>query len=337
MIIMKKHIVIVMAWILCLSVTACGGTATESNSTPEPEATPPVSADEETTAPEEEVVPSDDAQGDDDFVLDVNSPAPEGVQEYEISGYGTIGDSFQLDLMLGNDYGHMYTIEVQDHELGKTLGAFSSGRFNIKLDASGGTLGDYELIDMDGNSLGMLSAEEIKDMYDSAGNYEVVEWNYDGQPIDISQFEEGKIYQSPVETGTTLEFVNNTDTDYRVFVSDDYEYKEMSYAYTVKEIEGIGINKPDIYVFGENVRIRVEKLTADMLDPEDLDIQTAFVNGLGSGEEVFVGTSTVLANAGDEDVTIEVKGSDDATTELTVHPNEIYGIDWMNIMSITVK
>ena len=75
-----------------------------------------------------------------------------------------------------------------------------------------------------------------------------------------------------------------------------------------------------------------------MLDPMNMgQPQTVFVNGLKPGDDAAVGIATILANAGSEDVDIEITPSEGDPIEMTVTAGEIYGIDWMSLAGIVIK
>lgn len=332
---MKKYIAMTAALLMCLSMVSCGDSEEESSSAKEKTTAATKAAEtEETSETEVGDESSDDEENDDDMFG--YAKAPEGVQEYRIVGYGFMGSTYSLDLIIGEDYDNYYNIEVEDHELAEMIGKFCSD-CTLRTDASSGKLGDYELIDSDGNNLGMLTAEEIRAAYDPTLKYDIVDWSYDGE-VKLSEFEEGKLYEAPMGDENPV-FVNDTDTDYVIYVFDDHDYSETILTFPVNEIEGISRPEYDLFLFGDNIYVRVEPLTADMLSPDDSDgLGGAFVNGVAAGDEVEVGFANVLANAGDTDVDVEISTFDsDDPVEATIEAGKLYAIDWMNIISIVVK
>ena len=311
---MKKKILVVAALALCFSMAACGKDKTET-----------------TTATTTEALDADDTESDESSGY---AKAPAGVQEYNIVGKEQFLGSYSIDLIIGEDYEHYYKLDVEDSELGDAIGEFRD-HFSIKTDASSGKLGEYELIDSKGNSLGQLSAKEIRELFDPTLKYEVVDWSYSGE-VKLSELEENKLYKAPLGEEAPS-FVNDTDKDYIVWVMDEFDYSEKPYAYVKKEIEGIGAEDKHIGSFGDNIYVRLEELTVDKLTPEDDELTAAFVNGVNSGEEVEIGVASILANAGDSDVDVEVTTFDDKTVSLTVKAGEIYNLNWMTVSRITVK
>lgn len=334
---MKKTIAMAAALVMCLGMTACGDKEKSSNSKAEnSSAAEASSADEitsgsEDTADNAEITTENEGEA---VVFGQTVEAPAGVKEYQIVGSGLIGEKYSVDLILDDDYGTFYSLEM-DKEFGDVLFKFSSN-YLLKTDASSGKLGDYELIStLTGESYGALSGEEIAEKFDPTIGKDIVEWSYDGE-VKLSEFEEGKLYKAESKEEMPV-FVNDTDTDLVVHVMNDWDYMTSTYTYPIKEIEGIGREEQYIFSAGENFYVSVEKLTTDMLSPDDLEIPTVFVNGVEKGEKIDVGISGLLTNAGDNDVDIKLVLSAGDPIEMTVPSGEIYSIDWMKIDHIEIK
>ncbi len=333
---MNKILAMTLAFVLCIGLAGCGGdsstpkeTTASATATAETTAVTTTITTAYTTASAETVSAADVTEG----VKTAETKAPEGVREYHIVGFGHILNNYSIDLVEGDSYDNYYNLKVKDPELAQALGGFSSF-FTIKTDASGGTLDEYELVDQEGNSLGQLSAKEIIEKYDPAARYEVTEWSYDGE-VDLSELEEGKMYEAPVKN-ESISFVNDTDTDYLVWVSDTYEYRETPYAYPAREIGELGRHQQEIFIY-DNVRVRIEKLTADMLSPDSFEPAAAFVNDVPKGESVDIGLADLLVNAGSESVSVDITDSSEKVTEFTLEAGDIYAIDFSNIRSVVVK
>ncbi|MCR5120943.1 MAG: hypothetical protein K6B74_00825 [Ruminococcus sp.] len=264
---MKKIIAFTSALVLCMGFSGCGNSGNDSGSPAETTAaettttttttaettttTTTTTTAATTTAAETTAETNSDTA---DILAELESSgakAPEGVREYRIAGFGHIFGKYSLDLVEGDSYDSYYKLNVEDFALGKALGEFSS-RYNIKTDASSGTLGEYELIDPEGNSLGQLTEKELREKYDPAAGYEIVSFSYDGA-VKLSELEEGKVYEAPSKNDS-ISFVNDTDTDYTVWVSDTFEYIENSYSYPANSSG----SQQDIHVY-DDVRVRIEK------------------------------------------------------------------------------
>lgn len=117
-----------------------------------------------------------------------------------------------------------------------------------------------------------------------------------------------------------------------------FRVREQAFIRPVKEIESVDRAEEYITFFGENTYVHIEPLTVDMLDPMNMgQIQTVFVNGLKSGDNADLGIGTILANAGDEDVDIDITLLTGEHIEMTVKTGEIYATDWMSVSSIVIK
>ena len=329
---MKKVISLTAALLVCFGMTACG----DKQDTGSSQETSAVSA-AETTAAEESAAsaetPAESSAEQDEDLFGIVTVAPAGVNEYRIIGGGYIGDVFTLDLILDDDYTLVYSLEM-DKEFGDVLLKFSSN-YMLKTDASSGILGEYELISNDtGESLGQMTAEEITAAFDPTVGKEIVDWDYKGE-VKLSEFEEGKLYKADAKEDMP-KFVNDTDTDYIVHIMSGEDYYESSYTYPVKEIEGIGREEPYVLSVGDSFYVSIEKLTADMLDPDDLDMPALFINGLEKGESIEIGLNDMMVNAGDTDVDIKIFRSEGDPIELKVGAGEIYAVNWMNIDHIEI-
>ena len=112
-------------------------------------------------------------------------------KEYRIGSFGKIDGKYTIDLVNGDNYDDVYSIEIDDEGLANAIGKFSK-YFNIKLDVSSGKLDAYELIDKNGISLGQLNEDEIRDKFDPTRQYEIVDWSYTDNSR-LSELEEGKL------------------------------------------------------------------------------------------------------------------------------------------------
>lgn len=257
----------------------------------------------------------------------------ENAKEYSIGSFGKANGKYTIELVNGDNYDDVHSIEIDDEGLANAIGKFSK-YFTIKLDVSSGKLDAYELIDKNGVSLGQLDEEQIRDKFDPTRQYEIVDWSYTDSSA-LSELEEGKLYKAPI-TAVSPKFYNDTDKDLIVYVFDDLSYEEHAYAYPLRGIDGLGRADQSISVMGDNAYIRVERLTPDMLEPGSHEPQAVFVNGLESGQYAELMTACVLVNAGDSDVNVNIVTYDGASYTETIGAGTMYAIDYQKIDHIEV-
>ena len=312
---MKKLITVCTVLALCLGMAACGKKEKKEDK-----------KDNDPTTTESIF----------DIGGDVTNKAPEGVNEYYVNGFSSIGDKSYINIIIGDDYENYYQLEVSDPEFADVLYSFNSN-YILKTDASSGKLGEYELIDSTtGENLGQLGKDEIREKYDPTAKYETVEFSLDKE-VKLSELEEGKMYKAE-SVDEMPEFINDTDKDYLVWVMDDFQYHEEGFAYPAKSIEGLGREEPYMSSFGDYTYVRIETLTPDKLDPENYDLpEAAYVNGLKAGDNVEFGTASIMVNAGTEDVNAEIGLSDGKSLEMTFKAGDIYAMNWINLDHITIK
>ena len=315
---MRKLLAISAALILCLSLSACGGDNDSSD-------TSAAKGKSESAAESA----AEDSKNDSSSVL-----LGENAKEYHITGYGTVDGVYSLDLAQGDNYSEFVTINVDDKELGSALGRFSEN-YTIKTDASGGKLGAYDLIDKDGISLGQLDAEEIRQHFDKLLKYDSVEWSYDGE-VRLSELDEGIVYKAPVSESGAPIFINDTDKDLVVWLSNDVDNNEYAYPYPLRGIDGL--NRPDfnIYATGSNIFVRIERIDADKLKTISDSVETVFADTLSSGQSKSVGNAAVIANAGETDIKISIVTYDGGVFIETIAAKTIYAIDPMQAEHIEI-
>lgn len=313
---MKRILAAAAAFLIILSTAACGDSdsSSKASSASSSQQSSSQAADEKETTGKS-------------TALSANA------KEYRIGSFGKIDGKYTIDLVNGDNYDDVYSIEIDDEGLANAIGKFSK-YFTIKLDVSSGKLDAYELIDKNGISLGQLNEDEIRDKFDPTRQYEIVDWSYTDSSA-LSELEEGKLYKAPI-TAESPKFYNDTDKDLVVYVFDDFSYEEHAYAYPLRGIDGLGRADQSIFVMGDNAYIRVEKLTPDMLKPDGSEPQAVFVNGLESGQYAELMSACVLVNAGDSDVNVNIVTYDGGSYTETIGAGTMYAIDYQTIDHIEV-
>ena len=315
---MRKLLAISAALILCLSLSACGGDNDSSDTS---------AAKVKSESAAESM--AKDSKNDSSSVL-----LGENAKEYHITGYGTVDGVYSLDLAQGDNYSEFVTINVDDEELGKALGAFSEN-YTIKTDASGGKLGAYDLIDKDGISLGQLSAEEIRQRFDKLLKYDTMEWSYDGE-VRLSELDEGIVYTASIAESGAPVFINDTDEDMVVWISNDADNNEYAFPYPLRGIDGLNRPSFNIFTIGSKIYVRIERIDADKLKAISDSVETVFVDSLSSGQSRSVGNAAVIANAGETDINISIVTYDGGVFTETIAAKTIYAIDPMQAEHIEI-
>ena len=320
---MKRYFASAAALLICFGMASCGRRAEDISK-----------KERSSSAADTSSQAAETTSAEDENIFRQSADAPAGSLIYRIIGTETVGDTYKLDLILNDDYTYIYPLET-DKEQGDVFYKFSS-HYYLKTDASEGKLGDYEFIDINTNeSLGALTADEIVERFDPTVQYEVIDWSYEDE-AQLSEFEEGKLYKAESKEEMPT-FINDTGDDCIVYIMDDTDYFESAYPFPVKEIDGLDREYPYIFSTSEHFYVRVEKLTADMFDPDDPEMPAIFVNGLETGEFADVPITDIMVNAGETDVNIEIALSEGSPIEMTVGAGEIYAVDWMKIDHIEIK